>query len=335
MNVSSTPDAPWQPLARRAAVIAAIPGLVFLVGAGIIAWSWRPALPARVAVHWGIDGRPNQYASLTVFAILLLAIGVVAVVGQAVMVARWGSATGVRRFTTGTAVWLGAFIATLFVGSLAGQRHLAEASMATFPAWLLPAAIIGPLVPAVVAALLAPADLPQPATAAMPAHVRQWELGPSERAVWIERTTSGPMMIVLVGVAVLATGFALITHVWFILALPVLLIIVSAAMAQFTVRVDATGLSVRSALGWPHTVIPAGEVDHADVVAVNPITEFGGLGWRAGRDGRVGVVLRRGPGLEVARTGGRRFVVTVADAAVGAALLNTYAARDRSTPPAT
>jgi hypothetical protein len=75
--------------------------------------------------------------------------------------------------------------------------------------------------------------------------------------------------------------------------------------------------------------IPLDEVLGAEQVTVSPFHEFGGWGYRVGRGGRVGVVLRAGVGLQVARTGGRSFVVTVDDAATGAALLNTLAARSR------
>ena len=65
------------------------------------------------------------------------------------------------------------------------------------------------------------------------------------------------------------------------------------------------------------------------MTTVSPLAEFGGWGYRVGRGGRVGVVLRTGEGLQVERSGGRSFVVTIDDAATGAALLNTLAARSR------
>lgn len=46
--------------------------------------------------------------------------------------------------------------------------------------------------------------------------------------------------------------------------------------------------------------------------------------------GATGVVLRSGEAIEVQRTGGRRFVVTVDDAQTGAALLGTLVARSRA-----
>ena len=72
------------------------------------------------------------------------------------------------------------------------------------------------------------------------------------------------------------------------------------------------------------------EVEEAVVVQVNPLREFGGWGIRTGVGGRIGVVMRGGEALEVVRTGGRRVVVTVDDAATGAALLNTLAGRARA-----
>jgi hypothetical protein len=48
-------------------------------------------------------------------------------------------------------------------------------------------------------------------------------------------------------------------------------------------------------------------------------------------DGTVGVVVRGGESIAVERSGGRRFVITVDDAATGAALLNTVAERARAT----
>ena len=56
----------------------------------------------------------------------------------------------------------------------------------------------------------------------------------------------------------------------------------------------------------------------------------GGWGLRVGRGGRTGLVVRSGQALEVERTGGRIVVVTVDDAARGAALLTAVAARGRA-----
>jgi len=130
-------------------------------------------------------------------------------------------------------------------------------------------------------------------------------------------------------VAVLTVALVLVTRLWVMLIVPVLLLALVAAMFSFVVRVDRTGLVVRSALGWPRTHIPLDEVVRADVIGVRPTRDFGGWGWRVGRGGRVGIVLRAGEGLLVERSGGRSLVVTVGGAREAAGLLNALATRAR------
>ena len=96
------------------------------------------------------------------------------------------------------------------------------------------------------------------------------------------------------------------------------------------VRVDRDGITATCVLGWPRHHVPASEVIRADVTQVDPFPEFGGWGLRLLPNGTVGVVVRAGEAIEVERTGGRRFVVTVDDALTGARLLNAAADRARS-----
>lgn len=97
----------------------------------------------------------------------------------------------------------------------------------------------------------------------------------------------------------------------------------------FVVTVDREGLTVRSVLRWPRYRVPLDEVVRADVTHVSPLRDFGGWGWRVGRDGRVGVVLRRGEALQVTRTARRSIVVTVDGAATAAGVLNALVDRSR------
>jgi hypothetical protein len=78
---------------------------------------------------------------------------------------------------------------------------------------------------------------------------------------------------------------------------------------------------VRSAAGWPRLEIPAAEIASTRSVRIDPFAEFGGWGYRFGTDGRRGFVLRAGEALEVTRTDGRVFVVTVDDATTAASVL--------------
>ena len=63
--------------------------------------------------------------------------------------------------------------------------------------------------------------------------------------------------------------------------------------------------------------------------SVDPFADFGGWGYRVRPGSRTGFVVRKGEALEVERGDGTAWVVTVDDAAEGAALLNTLADRDR------
>ncbi len=153
-------------------------------------------------------------------------------------------------------------------------------------------------------------------------------LAPGERAAWLRTVTmSRGGMIAIVAVTVV---FA-VTAVWLAFTsgelagvfalLALLFVVLLLATSVFRARVDDTGLTVRSALGIPSWRIPLEDVETVTVAAIDPMTQFGGWGVRAGLDGRFGVVLRRGDAIQVARAGKRTFVVTVDDAVTGAALL--------------
>ena len=116
---------------------------------------------------------------------------------------------------------------------------------------------------------------------------------------------------------------------WLTTVVAVVLAVVVMSMSRFSVVVDRRGLVVRGVLGVPRVVVPLDEVVRAGAVQISPFADFGGWGYRVGRAGRIGVVVRTGEAIEVERTGGRSFVVTVDDAATAAALLNTLAARSR------
>ena len=134
-------------------------------------------------------------------------------------------------------------------------------------------------------------------------------------------------MILVLAVAAIATA---VTggEVWWILAIvAVLFIVLLATMGIFRVRVSDAGLQVSSPLGIPRFVVPLDEVETVSVVEVQPLAQFGGYGVRLGLDGRFGVVLHGGEGIQVVRRSGKTFVVAVDDAEMGAALLQALALR--------
>lgn len=323
-----TPRA-WRPRAWRAAAWSALAGAVLLLAAAVVAWSWMDELPDAIASHWSGSGAPDGFSAPGGFVLVsaALAVGLLATFVAIGVLA--GAAASTRRIAAAGNVWAGGFAGLLLLTTLAPQRGLTDVSQVTMDGWAIAFPILAPLAPALVAAALVPGDPAMPAHEPVAADAPRTALRDGERAVWLRRAAGGPGLAVGAGAIAVTVVLAVVLETWAMLVVPVLLAGLFAAMFAFRVRVDAAGLTVRSALGWPGTHVPAAEVLAASVVEVSPLAEFGGWGWRVGRGGRVGVVLRKGEALLVERTGGRSLVVTVDDAASGAALLNAVAARAR------
>ncbi|MFF5176733.1 DUF1648 domain-containing protein [Micromonospora sp. NPDC000316] len=314
---------------RRVGLTVTVCGLAILAVAAAVVLSWRGDLPDPVATHWGAQGSPDGFMSLGAFLWGGFGLGALLVLGFGAVTTLWGQSAVSRRIGAATTIWVALFLALVQLGALHVQRGLADASGAGEIGGALTLAIVGSLVPAVLVGVLLPGDPPQPADTPVAPEASRVPLAASERAVWIGHTDAGAGIAMgAVAIVVLVT-LTVVSGVWGLLIVAALLVGVFVAMFAFTVRVDESGLLVRSSAGWPRTHVPLDEVLRASVVQVRPLREFGGWGWRVGRGGRVGIVLRAGEGLLVERTGGRSIVVTVADAGTAAALLNTLADRQR------
>ncbi len=322
---------PTSPVPHRAAstvLTLAVPA-VLLIAATAVALAWRDRLPDPVASHWGPDGVDGT-SSLAALLALLPALGVPFSVLAWAIAFFAGRAALTRRFAAALAVWVAGFSGALTVVMLHAQLDLATAADAGDIGGGLALAFAGPLVLAALAAWVTPGDAALPATTPVPASAARLSLPDGEVATWVRRIDWVHPAVVL-GIC---AGFAAIMGAttrtwWFAAVLFAFLATLVGGLSSWTVTVDARGLVARARLPRPRVVVPLAEVEHAEVVQVHPLREFGGWGLRMGIDGRVGVILRGGEALEVTRTGGRRVAVTVDDAATGAALLNTLAARLR------
>ncbi len=293
------------------------------------AWAWRGSMPDPIAVHWGTNG-PDGFGSFApnviwpeavaaVAAILLWALGYFA-----------GRQSAIRRAAAGIAVWMAVLMSEVDLSIMGLQRGLADARDAGSISEPMALAFLAAAAAAIGAVIVSPADPPLPATAPVSPTASRLKLRPGEPTTWIRDVTSGGYVggVVAIVAAVAVTG--LLTRAWILaLVLGTAIGLILVVFLHWTVVVDDAGLTVRSALSRPRFVIPLNEVEMAEVVQVRPLPEFGGWGIRAGKGGRLGVVVRKGPALQVHRSGGRVFLVTVDDAATGAALLNTLAARAR------
>lgn len=322
--------------------VGVIAPLCLLVIASVIIAMWMPELPDPVAIHWGTDG-VNGYGPAWTYLALTLGLGggmVVLFAAIALFSSRvpqssralppvadltpqWSQTA---RFLGGMNLGIAGAFALLMLVSVGVQRGLDDAAQTPD---IVPWAFIGV---AVGIALTILGWFLQPTVTAPDAEQRAsatLNLAPREQAAWFGTAAMGRTGVIALIVAIV---LLIATTIWvfaldqggagWILAVVTLLVIaLIAATLVFHVRINAAGLRVRSVAGWPRWNIRASEITDIRVVHVNPVGEFGGWGLRIAVDGRMGVVLRTGEGLQVTRNNGRVFVVTIDDARTAAAVL--------------
>jgi hypothetical protein len=317
--------------ARRRWVTAGVTALggVGVLAAGTqLAYSWRDELPDPVASHWGADGAVNGVSSVDSVLRVMLGGGLVLVLGFAALTLLLGQSALTRRIGAAGVAWSALFMTILTVGSLNIQRGLTDARAAGGLGGVLIVALVVSLVAAGGAAAVVPGDPRQPTTAPVDADAPRVVLA-GDSPQWTGAAQSPAAAVVGLAVAALVLGVVVLTQLWALLILVLFLVALIAAMSSIVVRVDASGVTARSALGWPRTRVPLDELERADAVEVRPVRDFGGWGWRVGRSGSVGIVLRRGEGLRLTRTGGRILVITVDGATTAAGTVNALADRAR------
>jgi hypothetical protein len=331
MTESTTP-------ARRARlplsiwIVATVLPLLVSALAVALQLAWLPQLPDPVATHWGPGGADGFGPAWSVVLLTAcLAPGIAVLFTLVLATTRRTAPTATHKLLAVTSLATACLVATTATTSIAVQRGLADARDAELDGWLAGAAFAVAALVAVVAWFALPKAV-RPGAEVLP--TEPLRLAPGERSVWIAtaRVSDGALVAILlaVGLATVGTVTATVVSgglVWPLLLLPVVLFVLCALGIAWRVRVDASGILVRSLpLGWPRTRIRAGEIASVKAVRVEPLAEFGGWGWRWSPVGGFGVIARGGDAIQVERRDGRRFTVTVDDAETGAALLAGYAA---------
>ncbi|WP_300266407.1 DUF1648 domain-containing protein [Microbacterium sp.] len=318
--------------------------IVIIAITAAIAFAWLPELPDPIATHWGSDGADGYGPRWMAVALplgvgggLIALMGVMGAFGHRMPqsstkppVASWGP---VSRFLGAMSLGLALMIAVMSLSTAGIQRGLAEASLAPdIGGWTLVS--VGLLIVGSVAGwFLQPRSPERPVATGAP--VTAMTLAPAQRAAWFGTAAMarGGRMTLLVLLLILfaTTAFTVAgggPSGWVLVALSIVMIVLIGSTLVFRVRVNGTGLRVRSLLGWPDTRIAAADIVNVEVVEINPMAEFGGWGWRIGVDGRRGVVLRTGEALQVTDSRGKVFVVTVDGARDAASVLE--AVRERA-----
>lgn len=333
--------------ARRAFVwVGVVVPVAITLLSGLVIAVWLPQLPDPAATHWSGGGGPDGFGPAWTFLPVGLALPLVLIAGMSVLALaahRLPPRDPAGPLWSPTARLLGAMnvavavlIAVLMLVTAGVQRGLADAADAPdVTPWMF--AGFGA---ALAAGLLGWALQPRldAESAAGAADVMPLALQPSERAAWVQTATTSragvATLVAVVGV-LMATAVVLLALEqpvgWIMVGVGALLVVLMLMMLTFRVRVSEDGLLVRSTAGWPRFRIRPDDVRSVRATKVHPFAEFGGWGVRLAVDGRFGVVLRTGDALEVTRRNGRTFVVTVGDAATGAALLSAVASAATST----
>jgi hypothetical protein len=328
---ATAPGRTATPVPRRAAttLVTLVVPLVVMVATVALALSWRDRLPDPVASHWGPDGvdGASSFAGL---------VSIVPLLGLPAAVLAWwfafaaGRSALSRRTAAAIALWTSTFACAMTVVTLSAQLDVDHWSQARDLDGGLALAFAVPVVVALLGAWVTPGDGPAPAASPVPDSAPRLALPDGGQAAWVRRVDwVHPAVIVAIVVGFSALMGAITRSWWFPVTIGAFLLAVLVGLSGWTVTVDGRGLVAKARLPRPRLVVPLDEVEHAEVVDVHPLREFGGWGLRVGLGGRVGLVVRQGEALLVERTGGRELVVTVDDAATGAALLNTLAARAR------
>ena len=284
-------------------------------------------LPDPVAVHWGFDGRPDGSAPLVVDVVLLTVIAALVTLLPLLAVAR------TDRRTARTMLALSYGMAAAFVLLRWRTLQLNRDVAVWTEAGTL--GVVDLLVGLIVAAPLALAgwwlggrhpDLPRPVRVVAP-----HPMPTDGRLVWVGHQ-AWPVARVLGPVLVAAGGLVTALRIGAeTLVVGGTLMLVGILLwwsTSITVATGPGGLKVRfGPLGWPVIRVGLDAVEGLEVEDVEPLA-YGGWGYRV-MPGVRAVVLRRGIGLRVRRTGRPDLVVTVDDAATAAGVLAAHVAARR------
>ena len=286
----------------------------------LIAWD---RLPDPLASHWGPTGQPDgsmpRWAGLLTTAALVVFVGF----GLSILLARHVEG---RRSPSPESLGLTSFVSALAVG-LAWMTVYLNLDAATWEQakrlswWMVLAVVIVALGGGLAGYRMGRTNLP--VSRASVTHASVTELEPGEVVAWVGSASSpGQLLAIVPGIVALVLVPA--PFQW----IGIMLIALGSLLSRVVIRIGANGLTVLLGGFLPVKSIPVEKIDVAAADHIDP-SRWGGWGYRLIADASA-VVIRAGDGIIVNLTNGRRFAVTVDDAATGAGLLNGLVARSRS-----
>ena len=307
------------------------PGLL-VATASVVGMLRTTDLPTQLATHWGVDGTVDRMGDISSFVtiVALLVPGFIAgMVGFSISPSSHGVSRLFVRSILFMSAWFSVFISVAMYLGVQSQRGVADASTLLLSSVLAPLGIafVVAVIAGAVVALAAPTV---PATPGLSAEASTADLAAGERVYWAQ-TARSPRGVVAIPVGAMVLIVVLFTIVgippWVTLVVGLILASLLTMLA-WRVVVDHRGLTVTGLFGFPRFHVPTETIVAAAAIEVSPFGQYGGWGIRLGRSG-WGVIARAGSAIEVQRTNGSNFVVTVDDAETGAGLLSSLAARAR------
>ena len=320
----------------RMLAVAVIAPAVLALAAVIVLLRLAATGPARVATHWGYSGPADGFGSPYTYPILMGSISLVLIAvlgGGTVLFTHRGPLTRVIKLLAVTSTWVTVLLGVTLISSLITQRTTASVHQAASPGpWLLVGAVAGFALAAGGWFALPKAVRVSPAEDS--AVVAPVSLTDSERASWHRTATASRRvtwlliaLTIIVGAAELLVIYTSSGRAWPVAFLPIVLMLIVLATLTWSVRVDARGVLLRSAIGVPYFKIPLENIVSASVVQVHAMTEYGGWGVRWNLAGRMGIILRSGEALQIHRAKGVDIVITIDDAITAAGLINALVQR--------
>jgi hypothetical protein len=282
-------------------------------------------LPDPLATHWTLSGQPDGSGGLGLMTAITVAGVIVAwalLLGQAV------ARDNALRLTVAPFAWGAvAFQSGLFAVVLAANLDAASWRDVELSIWVVPAMLAFGAAAALVAHRL---ERERP-VAVVPAPSAEGRVGlrPGEQAVWTVSVHGRWATIAAPVVGGALVVGAIVSGAWWLVAVAVVVAAAITGVSQIAATVDRRGLTIAyGPLGWPRQRVPLADVASAEPTDIDP-WRVGGWGVRKvpSRAGATAIVIRAGDGIRVRRRDGRELLVTVPDAATGAALLNELSAR--------
>ncbi len=285
--------------------------IVLVVASWIpIALGWS-GLPEPVASHWNIGGVPDgamPRAGLWLLPPIIVAFGLIT--GAFLRNGSKPSATAAALVgsTGGVSVWVTTVVVRL--------NHNAGAwdQAGSFGLWQVAGVVLAGAVLGWLGYVLGKRWFPVDLVDSGP-DLPTLDLAENERATWTGSVRVMWPLWLLLPVALLF----LVLPGWFKAQAPIFAAL-ALLLSRLSVVVDHNCLRVKLAGALTVRRIKLQEVASARPLDLEP-SQWGGWGYRVLANGSA-VVLRGGDAIEVRLANGRRFAVTVDDAATGAALLN-------------